>query len=279
MCILDRLLVLSKLIDKYGHECSSFTRELKNKLKEAMEEMKEEKVQHHRSTTFPALQNSVHYIDLDIEQFFRRLGQDHSVPFSDEEGLLVLNTIFFKKTRSTLALDRMLTLRDFAFLKTSIRLRHKISDPSTAASIKSFYLNWFCEFVERFVHSIGDLWTEKIPNTNDYVISGFVSRQEAEESMRDSEEGTFLIRLSETKPGCLVMSLKTNSKMAHIVMETNLREMSCRVKFEGGSRVVYESCRHFIEDHAPARVYFPSGYEKNKSGVEELEVFEEEKCA
>jgi len=68
---------------------------------------------------------------------------------------------------------------------------------------------------------IGDLWkanVTRIDGSKQWVIEAFLSRKESNERLKSYRDGQFLIRFSETRNGCMVISYTYLGEVRHTLL-------------------------------------------------------------
>lgn len=109
---------------------------------------------------------------------------------------------------STCSMDRRpLSQQDMMHLQRSQFLKLPPRDPNPYVSYDAFvgFWSWFAAFMH-VVSKVPDLWAD----LGNRTILGVVSRQVAEEQLRDQLERTFVLRMSESRIGNLALGYVTH---------------------------------------------------------------------
>jgi hypothetical protein len=129
----------------------------------------------------------------------------------------LLQAFVVRATRQDLSsVSRPLFREELASLETTVASRDPASSSLsiTRAAFDSFW-DWFGPAFARihFKKHLATMW-------NDGLIAGVVSRAEAEKLLRDQEVGTFLVRLSDSNAGFLVVSYVAGaSSVSHMLVK------------------------------------------------------------
>lgn len=263
-------MLIEKIVSEFHHR-EIPKEEFQRFLEENWEEF-ERQLAAQTTNQFLDLNRASHLINISTNHFFQRFQELHGDELTEEEAIEVLNMILLKKTKCESVRDRQLSMDDLRFMMEEISFQEnrvrdttcRISNPPTISSIKYFYDHWFSIFIDRYKHYIlpDSLWTKKIPgDENEYLIRGFLTREQVGTYLRES--GMFLVRLSSSIPGQLVVSCNEEGRVSHYLLETEgCGPGECRVAEETGIRVRYSSWIAFIESRESLEYYYPNGVQK-----------------
>lgn len=206
---------------------------------------------------FNVLDNLVYFPNRVVE-FLQSVRSTHGDVISNESALDILNFIFIEVMKNDSIRRRPFDSDTLVRFQTSDRLDCRIDDPPTITSIIEFYRSWYSEFLKYFKKFILpiSLWTKTIPNSNEYVLCGFVSRMQAESMMIGKKQRSFFLRFSESVPGQVVLVLKSIRKIYHILITGNERTpCGCTVSFEDGVDREFDNIWDFILHYDDAMYY------------------------
>jgi len=168
-------------------------------------------------------------------------------------------------TKATAVTCRRLTTREMRFIKSRMTSLSQVkNDLITFENFKKF-CQWFSPSLTTLIR-VSSEWQCVTP----LLFHGFVGRHDAEVMLKGKDQGTFLIRLSESKPGSLAVSfndVKTSSsgakkiKQDHCAMSVNERGFT--LFFARGQRM-YDTLTDLVYE-CRKLVMLPDGMDKREA--------------